>query len=253
MEEKRKSHNGIYIFIIILLLCVIAGMWYYYNIFSETENTKKTNTTIKSSKKNNENAKIILNNSIPQFLDNADVISLLKDRSNKTEKNGILYEVSVKNISKENDEKYLITAYSINPIEITQEDYEELVETGDCGNVLSLSGTYVESDEQYGDGQGYGFVELYGEDYPRSVYEIVKIDEGYAFRSIVGPGYPLNNSFSTLEFYLDSNTKIYVYDEVETTLEEYAEVLEEKLSEQIKPIITVEYQDGAICLHELGI
>ena len=253
MKEKQKSNNSIYIFIIILFLCVIAGMWYYYNIFSEPANTKKTNTTINSSKINNENANIIINNNIGKFLDNADVISLLKDLSNKTEKNGIIYEVRLKNISKENDEKYLITAYSINPLEITQENYKELVETGDCGNVLSLTGTYVESNDQYGDGQGYGFVELYGEDNPKSVYEIVKTDEGYAFRSIVGPGYPLSNSFTTLEFYLDNNTKIYVYDEGETTLEEYSEVLEEKLLEELKPLITVEYQDGAIYLNELGI
>lgn len=248
-------------FSIIILLVIALGATCYFGFvknnekISELESKQialeeelnKERTTVKET----ENKDSITENS--GVLDNANVISLINELSKKAEKKGIIYELRVRNISKGDNDKYLITADYNNPLEITQKEYEKLVETGDCSNVLSLTGTYVKSNEQYGDGQGYGLVELYGEDHSgKSVYEIIKTDAGYAFTAIAGSGYPLSSSSKSLEFYLDGNSKISVYNEGEKTLKEYAEILKEKLSRESQPIVTVEYQDGTICLNESG-
>ena len=262
MNKVKSNYGGTKAYICIIVLLVIAlGAAYYFGFvknnekISELENKQialeealnKERATVKET----ENKETITGNS--DVLDNTEVISLINELSEKAKRKGLIYELRVRNSSKESNDKYLITADYDKPIEITQKEYEKLVETGDCSNVLSLTGTYVKSNEQYGDGQGYGFVELYGEDHPgKSVYEIVKTDEGYAFTTIAGSGYPLSTSSKPIDFYLDGNSKIFVYNEGEKTLKEYADTLKEKLSGVSIPIVTVEYQNGAICLNESG-
>lgn len=187
-------------------------------------------------------------------VDNAYVVNLINELNDKAEKNSIIYELRVRDISKDDkNNKYIIIADYNNPLEITQEEYNTLVKTGDCSNILHLTGSYVKTSDLYGDGHGYGFVELYGEDHPgKSVYEIVKTDKGYAFVALAGPAYPLGSSSKKIGFYMDGTDKIYVYNEGEKTLKEYAETLKQKLSGETLPIVTVEYNNGTVSLNMSG-
>lgn len=263
MEEKKsiKVSLGTAICIFIIVLLVIAlGLVYYLgfirnnkriNVIESEKNNLNQQLNIIYEKNNKENDQSIINSSPDKETDNS-IIKIVQEADEKTTQKGVTHEIRVRKISKGYDNRYLITAdYSI-PIEITEEEYKELVKTGECEKYLGFAGTYNKNSKTFSDSEGYGFVILESQDLDgegKAEYQIVKTDTGYSFIYPVGAGYPMSKS-TEVEIYLEEDDIIYVENIGEKTLKEYAGILDEKLSQEEIPIVTVKYDNEKLYLFE---
>lgn len=261
MEEKKSIKvslgTAICIFIIVLLF-IALGLAYYLGFIRNNErinelesekNNLNQQLNIIYEKNNKENNQSIINSAPNKETDNS-IIKLVQEADEKTTQKGVIHEIRVRKISKTSDNRYLINAdYNI-PVEITEEEYKDLVKTGDCEKYLGFTGTYNKNSEKFTDEEGYGFVVLASQDFEGTVeYQIVKTDTGYSFIYPVGAGYPMSKS-TEVEIYLEEDDIIYVENIGEKTLKEYARILDEKLSQEEIPIVTVKYDNDKLYLFE---
>lgn len=259
MREKKKVKISlgtvICIIIIFILLCVIGGMWYNHHNNND-KNTIVTGGVILNNTQNTKNKLIEQNNvneanntSNSNLKTKQEIIDMVKELAGKTEKSKIIHELRVRNIEKSED-KFLISADYSKPVEITEEQYERLKENKDFDEIIGFDGEYKKTSEVFGESE-HGFIVIPSQEAEiNNEYEIVKTDIGYSFVSPVGPGYPMTTAGSIIQFYLDESDIIYVENNGEKTLKEYAEVLEGKLLGTTIPIVTVNYEDGKLYLFE---
>lgn len=235
--KKISIETKMFILLLIILIILLCIAYYIdYNKAKESQENKIVSTeNLKEEKEDEDNKQ--------------EIINLIKECEEKTNQKGIIYEIKVSSIEKNNEDKYLIIANYNEPIEITKEQYENLIVSGSCEAFLEKAGTYSKNSKIFGEGSGYGFITIEEEEAGSVDYEIVKTDTGYSFRAPAGPGYPLTTQ-TEIKFYLEGKTKIYIPNEGNSILKEYYEELNQKLTSNEKPIVTVEYKDEEIYLNE---
>ena len=177
-----------------------------------------------------------------------EIIDMVKELNDKTEKKHVIHELAVSKIEKKSD-KILISAFYNKPIEITEEEYQKIKENKDFEEIIGFMGKYHATSDKF-NGSGYGFITIPSQDIGvgEDEYQIVKTDTGYSFIYPVGPGYPFTMRESTCYFYLDENDRIYTPATDEILLKEYIGDLREK-SVEGKTII-VKYEDNKLYLWE---